>query len=128
MSSPTKQILSSPRVRRLGPYSQAVQVGDTIYVAGQAGIDPASGKPVGDTFEAQARQAFTNLRALLEDVASSMDRVVKTTCSVADAGAFDTLNELFTEFFPEAPPVRSTPVVALPRGLKFSIDAIAIAK
>ncbi|HEV2290335.1 MAG TPA: RidA family protein, partial [Gemmatimonadales bacterium] len=81
-----------------------------------------------DTFEAQARQAFTNLRTLLEDVGSSMDRVVKTTCYVAEAGAFATLNEIFTEFFPEAPPVRSTPVVALPRGLKFSIEAIAVAK
>ena len=125
---PAKKILSSPRVRRLGPYSQAVQVGDTIYVAGQAGIDPATGKPVGEAFEAQARQAFTNLRTLLEDVGSSMDRVVKTTCYVADAAAFDALNELFTEFFAEEPPVRSTPVVALPRGLKFSIEAIALAK
>ena len=125
---PAKKVLSSPRVRRLGPYSQAVQAGDTIYVAGQAGIDPATGKPVGDTFEAQARQAFANLRALLEDVGSSMDRVVKTTCFVAEAGVFDTLNEIFTEFFPDAPPVRSTPVVALPRGLKFSIEAIAVAR
>ena len=124
----SKKILSSPRIRRLGPYSQAVQVGDTIYVAGQAGIDPATGDPAGDTFEAQARQAFSNLRTLLEDVGSSMDNVVKTTCFVADAGSFGALNEIYAEFFPEAPPVRSTPVVALPRGLKFSIEAIAVAK
>lgn len=125
---PAKKVLSSPRVPRLGPYSQAVQVGDLIYIAGQAGIDPASGKAAGDTFAAQARQAFSNLRTLLEDVGSGMDQVIKVTCFVTEAEAFGTLNELFGEYFPAAPPVRSTPVVALPRGLKFSIDAIAVAK
>ena len=125
---PTKQVLESSRVPRLGPYSQAVQVGDLLYVAGQAGIDPATGKAAGDSFAVQARQAFSNLRNLLEDVGSGMDQVVKVTCFVAEADAFGTLNELFAEFFPAAPPVRSTPVVALPRGLKFSIDAIAVAK
>lgn len=125
---PAKKVLSSPRVPRLGPYSQAVQVGDLIYIAGQAGIDPASGKPAGDTFAAQARQAFSNLRTLLDDVGSGMDQVIKVTCFVTEPEAFGTLNELFAEYFPAAPPVRSTPVVALPRGLKFSIDAIAVAK
>jgi len=125
---PAKKVIESPRVPRLGPYSQALQVGDLIYTAGQAGIDPTSGKVAGDSFVAQARQAFTNLRTLLEDAGSGMDQVIKVTCFVTEAEAFGTLNELFAEFFPAAPPVRSTPVVALPRGLKFSIDAIAVAK
>ena len=125
---PAKKVIESSRVPRLGPYSQAVQVGDLIYTAGQAGIDPASGKVAGDSFAAQARQAFTNLRTLLEDAGSGMDQVIKVTCFITEAEAFGTLNELFVEFFPTAPPVRSTPVVALPRGLKFSIDAIAVAK
>jgi 2-iminobutanoate/2-iminopropanoate deaminase len=125
---PAKRVIESPRVPRLGPYSQALQVGDLIYTAGQAGIDPTSGKAAGDSFAAQARQAFTNLRALLEDAGSGMDQVIKVTCFITEAEAFGTLNELFVEFFPTAPPVRSTPVVALPRGLKFSIDAIAVAK
>lgn len=125
---PAKKVIESPRVPRLGPYSQAVQVGDLIYTAGQAGIDPASGKVAGDSFAAQARQAFTNLRALLEDAGSGMDQVIKVTCFITEAEAFGTLNELFVEFFPTAPPVRSTPVVALPRGLKFSIDVIAVAQ
>jgi len=77
---------------------------------------------------AQARQAFTNLGMLLEDAGSGMDRVIKVTCFITEAEAFGILNELFAEFFPTAPPVRSTPIVALPRGLKFSIDAIAVAK
>ena len=125
---PAKTIIESPRVPRLGPYSQAVRVGDLIYTAGQAGIDPTSGKVAGDSFVAQARQALTNLRTLLEDAGSGMEQVIKVTCFVSDAEAFGTLNELFAEFFPTAPPVRSTPVVTLPRGLKFSIDAIALAR
>jgi 2-iminobutanoate/2-iminopropanoate deaminase len=122
-----KKVVDSARVPRLGPYSQAIRVGDLIYTAGQAGIDPKSGKVAGNDFAAQARQALTNLRTLLEDAGSGLDRVVKVTCFVSEAEAFGTLNDLFAEFFPTAPPVRSTPVVSLPKGLKFSIDAIAVA-
>ena len=120
------EVIDSPRVPRIGPYSQAIRVGDVIYTAGQPGIDPITGAVAGETFEAQARQAIANLRAILEDAGSSLDCVVKVTCFVADASAFATLNALYAEFFPTAPPVRSTPVVALPRGLLFSIDAIAV--
>jgi 2-iminobutanoate/2-iminopropanoate deaminase len=102
-------------------------VGDVIYTAGQVGVDPRTGRVAGDTFAAQARQAFANLRTLLEDAGSGMEQVVKVTCFVADAEAFGSLNELFAEYFPNLPPVRSTPVVGLPRGLRFSIDAIAMA-
>ena len=122
-----KIVIDSDRVPRLGPYSQAVRVGDLIYTAGQAGIDPATGKVAGESFAVQARQAFTNLRTLLEDAGSAMDQVLKVTCFIGDAEAFATLNDLFAEYFPASPPVRSAPVVALPRGLKFSIEAIAVA-
>jgi 2-iminobutanoate/2-iminopropanoate deaminase len=120
--------VASARVPRIGPYSQAVRVGDLVFTAGQPGIDPRTGQVAGDTFEAQARQAFANLRAVLEDAGSRLERVVKVTCFVTDAGAFGTLNALFEELFPGSPPVRSTPVVTLPRGLLFSIDAIAVAE
>lgn len=120
------EVIDSPRVPRIGPYSQAVRVGDLVYTAGQPGIDPTTGQVAGDTFEAQARQAFTNLQAVLEDGGSSLARVIKVTCFVADPNAFPVLNSLFAEFFPVAPPVRSTPLVQLPRGLLFSIDAIAV--
>jgi 2-iminobutanoate/2-iminopropanoate deaminase len=122
------EVIHSPRIPAIGPYSQAVRVGNLIFTAGQPGIDPATGQAAGATFDAQARQALINLRALLEDAGSSLDRVVKVTCFVADAAAFGALNDLFLEFFPLAPPVRSTPVVALPRGLLFSIEAIAVAE
>ena len=118
--------VESPRVPRRGPYSQAVRVGELIFVAGQAGLDPATGQIIGPTFALQARQAFENLRALLEDAGSGLDRVVKTTCFLAVPEAFDDLNALYAEYFPAIPPARSTPVVQLPRGLLFSIEAIAV--
>jgi 2-iminobutanoate/2-iminopropanoate deaminase len=119
------EVVESARVPRIGPYSQAVRMGDLVFTAGQAGIDPATGNVAGDSFEAQARQAFANLAAVLEDAGSGLDRVIKVTCFIADPAAFPTLNALFAELFPKAPPVRSTPIVQLPRGLLFSIDAIA---
>lgn len=120
------EIVESSRVPRLGPYSQAVRVGNLIYTAGQPGIDPATGNAVGETFEAQARQAFANLSAVLEDGGSRLARVIKVTCFITDASAFPILNNLFAEFFPDSPPVRSAPIVQLPKGLLFSIDAIAV--
>ena len=122
-----KEVIDSPRIPRVGPYSQAIRVGDLVFTAGQPGIDPSTGVAAGSDFEAQARQALANLRAILEDAGSGMERVVKMTCYVAEASAFGTLNSLFAEYFPIDPPVRSTPVVALPKGFLISIDAIAIA-
>lgn len=121
------EVVESPRVPRIGPYSQAVRVGDLVYTAGQPGMDPTTGSVAGEAFEAQARQAFMNLKAVLEDAGSSLERVIKVTCFVGDPNGFATLNALFAEFFPVAPPVRSAPMVQLPRGLLFSIDAIAVA-
>lgn len=123
-----KEVIESSRVPRIGPYSQAVRVGDLLFTAGQPGIDPKTGVVAGPAFESQARQAFANLRAVLEDAGSGLDQVVRVTCFVADAAAFPTLNTLFAEYFPVAPPVRSTPIVTLPKGLLFSIDAIAVAR
>lgn len=120
------EVIHSARIPRIGPYSQAVRVGNLVYTAGQPGINPATGTVAGLTFEAQARQAFANLQAVLEDAGSSLARVVKVTCFVADADAFATLNRLFEELFPVGAPVRSTPLVKLPRGLLFSVDAIAV--
>lgn len=120
-------VVESPRVPRRGPYSQAVRVGELVFVAGQAGLNPVTGVIAGATFELQGRQAFDNLRAVLEDAGSGLERVVKTTCFLAVPEAFDQLNALYGEYFPVAPPVRSTPVVQLPRGLLFSIEAVATA-
>jgi len=119
------EVIESSRVPRIGPYSQAIRFGDLVFTAGQPGIDPATGEVAGPSFEAQARQAFANLSALLEDAGSSLAKVIKVTCFITDPAAFSTLNTLFGEFFPDAPPARSAPIVQLPKGLLFSVEAVA---
>jgi len=112
-------------------YSQAVRAGDLIFVSGQPGIDTSSavdpttlrGVPGG--FEAEVRQAFANLEAVLRAAGSGLEYVVKVTMFVADPEA-PRLNELFAEFFPTDPPALSTPSVTLPRGLLFSVEAVAV--
>ena len=107
----------------LGPYSHAVRAGDFVFISGQPGIDPAAGSVPSGGFDAEARQAFVNLRTVVEAAGASMDRVVRTTVFLATAEDFEVMNQLFGEFFPAAPPARATPIVSLPRGLRISIDA-----
>jgi 2-iminobutanoate/2-iminopropanoate deaminase len=102
-----------------------VRAGDFLFVAGQAGLDSTTGA-AGDSFEAQARQAFENLSTVLRAAGSSLQHVVKTTIFLADAAAFPAMNQLYGEYFPTNPPVRSTPIVQLPRGLLISIECIAV--
>lgn len=107
-------------------YSQAVKVGDLLFVSGQAGVDFSTGE-ISDDFETQARQAFTNLSIVLEAGGSSLANVAKTTIWLVDSANFDTLNRLYAEYFPTNPPARSTPVVDLPRpNFQISIEAIAV--
>ena len=109
----------------IGPYSPAVRAGELLFVAGQVGLDPATGSVPDGSFEAEARQAFLNLRTIVEAAGAGLERVVKTTVFLGSAEDFATMNRLFAEFFPSAPPVRSTPIVGLPRGFRFAIDAVA---
>jgi len=118
-------INSSDMPKALGPYSHAVRVGDLLFVSGQAGMNPVSGALAGDTFEAQARQAFENVALVLKASGSSMQHVAKTTIYLANTSDFPKLNELFAEFFPTNPPTRAAPTVQLPHGLLISIECIA---
>jgi 2-iminobutanoate/2-iminopropanoate deaminase len=112
----------------IGPYSQAVRAGGFVFVSGQPGVDPETGEAAGPTFREQARQAFSNLDAVLRAGGSRPDLVVSTTVLVADQGSFAELNELYAEFFPTEPPTRMTMQVPLPRGLLISIGCTAIAE
>jgi 2-iminobutanoate/2-iminopropanoate deaminase len=106
-------------------YSQAVRVGDLVFVAGQPGVEFRSGKTA-DDFETQARQAFENLCIVLRASGSSLRQVVKTTVWLRDAENFDSLNKVYAEYFPANAPARSTPIVDLPKpNLQISIEAIA---
>ena len=107
----------------IGPYSHAVRAGDFVFVSGQPGIDPATGSVPPGGFDAEARQAFANLRTVVEAAGASMERVVRTTVFLANADDFPAMNQLFAEFFAVAPPARATPIVSLPRSLRISIDA-----
>ena len=111
--------------RALGPYSHAVRAGDLYFVSGQPGIDPETGDVPPGGFDAEARMAFENLRRVLEAAGLGLDRVVKTTVYLTAAEDFPALNALFGEFFPTSAPTRATPIVALPRSLRISIEAVA---
>jgi len=112
----------------VGPYSQAIQTGTFVFVAGQLGLDPATKKFVGDDVAAQTRQALENMRAVLEAAGSLLAQVVKTTVFLADMGDFGAMNAVYAEFFKESPPARSTVQAgALPLGGLVEIEAIALA-
>ena len=120
-----KGVVQVPGLKAIGPYSQAVRAGALLFVSGQPGVDPSSGEAVGPSFEAQARQAFQNLEAVLKAGGSQLNLVVNTTVLVADVSSFPELNRLFAEFFPKEPPARMTMQVPLPKGLLISIGCVA---
>jgi 2-iminobutanoate/2-iminopropanoate deaminase len=112
----------------VGPYSQAVQVGDLIYTAGQLGIVPGTKEFAGPDVESQTRQALKNIEAVLKVGGACMNHVVKTTVFLQDIGEFARMNAVYAEFFPENPPARSAvQVAALPMGGRVEIEAVAVA-
>lgn len=111
----------------VGPYSQAVRVGDLIFTAGQIPLDPATGRIVEGGIEVQTRQALTHVSAILQAAGTSLDNVLKTTVFLVDMGEFQAMNGVYAEFFGTAPPARSTvQVAALPLGARVEIEAVAM--
>lgn len=111
----------------IGPYSQAVQAGNTIYVSGQIPIVPATGEFIGSDIASQTRQSLTNIRAILTEAGYAMSDVVKTTVLLADMGDFAAMNAVYAEFFSVPYPARAAfQVAALPRGAKVEIECIAV--
>ncbi len=110
----------------VGPYSQAVRVGDLVFTSGQIGINPLTGQlRVG--VEEQTRQVLANLAAVLEAAGSHMDAIVKTTIFLTDIAQFSTVNQIYAEVFSDDPPARSTvQVAALPLGAQVEIEAVAL--
>jgi reactive intermediate/imine deaminase len=111
----------------IGPYSQAVKVGDTVYVSGQIALDPASGQLVEGGFEAQVDRAFANLKAVAEAAGGSLADCVKLTLFLTDLAHFPTVNALMPQHFAPPYPARSTVGVAsLPRGAQFEVEAVMV--
>jgi len=125
---PERQIITAEKAPKpIGPYSAGVRAGPFIYTAGQIGIDPASGDLVSGGIEAETHQVLTNVKNILEAAGTSMDRVVKTTVFLGEMLDFARMNAVYAEFFPSAPPARSTLAVAgLPKGAAVEIEAVAI--
>ncbi|MCB9148305.1 MAG: RidA family protein [Caldilineaceae bacterium] len=111
----------------VGPYSQAIGTEQFLFLSGQLGLDPQSGK-LKEGLEAQTRQILTNLRSVLEAGGSSMEQIVKTTIFLTNMADFATVNSIYAEAFSGEPPARSTvQVAALPLGGLVEIEAIALA-
>lgn len=113
----------------VGPYSQAVQIGDLIYSAGQIPLVPETGKMVEGGIEVQTRQVMQNLSAVLEAAGSNLSNVIKTTIFVTDLADFAAINQVYGSFFEVDPPARSTiQVAALPLGAQVEIEVVAFTK
>src|SRR6056297_319950 len=110
----------------VGPYSQAVAWGNTVYVSGQLPLDPKQGKIVAETIEDQTKQAMENLKSILEEAGSSLDKLLKVTIFLQDMDDFKRVNEAYGSFFSGDFPARCAYEVArLPLGANIEIDGIA---
>ena len=111
----------------IGPYSQGIKAGKTIYVSGQIPIDPATGEFAGQDIEAQTRQSLTNIKNILKEAGADMSGVVKTTVLLKDIADFAAMNKVYAEFFTEPYPARAAfQVAAIPKGALVEIEAVAV--
>ena len=121
-----KAISTKKAPAAIGPYSQAIRVGNLVYTSGQIPIDPATGAFVEGGIKEQTRQSLTNVRAILAEVGLAMSDVVKTTVFMADMNDFAEMNGVYAEFFAEPYPARSAVAVkTLPKGALVEIEVVA---
>lgn len=110
----------------IGPYNQAVQFGNMLFISGQIPIDPATGNLVQDNIQAEARQVMKNLEAVLKEAGMDFSNVIKTSIFLMDMGQFAQVNEIYGEYFGDDAPARETVQVAgLPKGVNVEISMIA---
>lgn len=124
---PRQAIHTAHAPAAIGPYSQAVRSGQTVYLSGQTPLDPASGQMIEGDIAAQARRAFDNLHAVCVAAGGSFDGIVRLGLYLTDLGDFAQVNAVMAEYFAEPYPARSTiEASALPRGAAFEVDAILV--
>ena len=125
-----KAISTEKAPAAIGPYSQAIQVGNLVYTSGQIPIDPATGMIVKGGIKEQTLQSLTNVKAILEEVGLTMSNVLKTTVFMADMGDFADMNSVYAEFFTEPYPAARSAVAVktLPKGALVEIEVIAEVK
>lgn len=122
-----KKVISTPKApAAIGPYSQAIQVGNLIYTSGQIPIDPATGQLVEGGIKEQTHQSLSNIQAILQEAGLTMASVVKTTVFMADMADFAEMNSVYAEFFTEPYPARSAVAVkTLPKNALVEIEVVA---
>jgi reactive intermediate/imine deaminase len=126
MSSKQRQIIQTDAApKAIGPYSQAVRVGDTVYVSGQIPLDPATGTLVSGDIEAEIRRVLENLKAIVEAAGGSLAQVVKVNVFLTDLAHFTAVNALMATYFSEPYPARAAiGVAALPRGARIEMECV----
>jgi len=122
----TRQIIHTPRApQAIGTYSQAVRVGDTVYVSGQIPLDPATGELIAGDIEREIRRVIENLQAIAEAAGGSLANAAKVTVFLTDLAHFAKVNELMAAYFPQPYPARAAiGVAALPRGARVEMECI----
>ena len=125
-----KTVISTSKApAAIGPYSQAIKVGNLLYTSGQIPIDPATGNIVSGDIKEQTRQALSNIKAILEEAGLTMNNVVKTTVFLTNMEDFTEMNSIYAEFFSKPFPARSAVAVrTLPKGVLVEIEAIGAAE
>lgn len=123
-----KEVISTSKApAAVGPYSQAIKVDNFIFTSGQIPFDPETNELVGEDIESQTRQVLKNVTAVLEAAGATLDDVVKTTMFIQNMDDFNTINEIYGEFFTENPPARSAVEAArLPKNVLIEVEVIAI--
>ncbi len=121
-----KIVLTDKAPAPIGPYSQAVGVGDLLFLSGQIPLDPKTGELVDTDIEAATTRVLENIRAVLESEGLAFRHVVKTTVFMKDLALFPRMNAIYATAFPESPPARSTvQAAALPKGVSVEIEVVA---
>jgi 2-iminobutanoate/2-iminopropanoate deaminase len=123
---PKSVVSTQDAPQAIGPYSQAIKLGNVVYTAGQIPLDPTTGKIIEGDIEQQTERVMQNLQAILEASGSSLDRVIKTTCFLASLDDFQRFNQVYGRYFTQQPPARSTVEVSrLPAGARVEVECMA---
>lgn len=123
-----KKVISTQNApAAIGPYSQAIQIGNLLYTSGQVPFDPQTMEVVSQDIKEQTKRVMENLKAIFDEAGTSFDKVVKMTVFIKDMNQFGDINEVYATYFSDTPPARSCVEVArLPRDVGIEIEAIAI--
>ena len=122
----TKRVISTDKApKAIGPYSQAIQVNNTLYLAGQIALDPLTGKMVEDKIDIQTHRVMSNLEAVLSEAGFSFDDVVQTQVFLSDLNHYKPMNEIYAEYFSNKPPARAVVQAVLPRDALVEIMMVA---